>query len=563
MQFQSEKFSIRVQDGLKYNSIIYTIYYLLFTDFFSYLPFLDEINSNIQKYEYQIIQNFIKNSVLNSLVSKNIHIIIMDIYVDNTKFFQKKYSFTSENIDSLNTNEERGLFILEKIFDDLNIFKEDQTQKNKHQFFYDLIFGKNNKNIFDCPIITQKRIVTNAKVPIATNQYYLNPLDGFSQVNFFIDKIQNEQTIQENSFTMAVSENNNSTYKEIQNFGNYYFFDSEYLGVLIDKGFKFNSAFHFEKFVSFDFDLKNFISKVKESQFLSTPTTTTFGDVNFEKFYYSSLNLSLFLPNQDGIIENIIVNPEYFKKAFPTEIFSNTQQITEKYNTILDYLPLFIRNIKCGLRLIYKNNPEQESKEKVKYASEINKISNKEINYYLQKNESLYFKKASSYNNPNDSLISKKTFSELEYNIIKNKGYIIFKQLFDENTGKFFDNFRQTWIPIISIYSDKILNNSSTSEFNNIKEIHDYINDSKNEVLEELKKKMFESEQFQFVYKKLIPVEALLLLQKIDFASENQNFLNFSLLQEPPTSDSAVISKNLKNSMENFINISLKDDKEY
>jgi len=561
MQFKSEKFSIRVQDGLKYNSIIYTIYYFLFTDFFSYLPFLDEINSNIQKYEYQVIQNFIKTSVLNSLVSKNVHIIVMDIYVDNTKFFQKKYSFTTENIDSLNTNEERGLFILEKIFDSLNIFKEDQTQKNKNQFFYDLVFGKNNKNIFDCPIIVQKRAVLNQTVPIVTKKYYSNPLDSFNQVNFFIDQIQAEQSVQESSFTVPVSEDNNNIYSDLKYF-NYYFFDAEYLSLLIDKGFNFNSAFHFERFVSFDFDFKNFISKVKEAQNLSAPTPTAFGNVNFENFYYSSLNLSLFLPNENGIIENIVVNPEYFKKAFPTEILSNVQQITDKYNIILDYLPLFIRNIKCGLRLVYKNNPEQESKEKVKYSSEINKLSNKEINYFLQKDESSLYKKASSYSNI-DSKICKKTFSELEYNIVKNKGYIIFKQLFDENTGKFFDNFRQTWIPIVSIYSDKVLNSSATSEFNNIKEIHDYINDSKSEVLEELKKKMFESEQFQFVYKKLIPVEALLLLQKIDFASENQNFLNFSLQQEPPSSDSVVISKNLKNSMENFINISLKDDKEY
>ena len=122
MKFESEQLSIRVQDGLKYNAILSEIYFVVYDKFMSYLPFINEINDSSN--------NFIKTESIKELNNKNIPEKILEIYADNSDFFNKKYSITKEQVSSKPTNEQSGDLILEKIIDDIEILKNpDKTKK--------------------------------------------------------------------------------------------------------------------------------------------------------------------------------------------------------------------------------------------------------------------------------------------------------------------------------------------------------------------------------------------------------------------------------------------------
>ena len=105
MEYQSEKFSIRAQDGISYNAILSQIYFLLYKEFSSFLPLSSQIA--------EVKGNFIKQELIKNLNEQKFPEKILNVYADNKEFFEKKYSITEAQISVVPTNEQKGDIILE------------------------------------------------------------------------------------------------------------------------------------------------------------------------------------------------------------------------------------------------------------------------------------------------------------------------------------------------------------------------------------------------------------------------------------------------------------------
>lgn len=526
MKFESEKLSIRVQDGLTYNAILSDVYFIVYDKFISYLPFLEEIN---------VSNNSIKSETLKELNLRKIPEKILDIYANNTKFFNKKYSINEQQLSLKTTNEERGDFILEKIIDDIEIFKNPKQIKNKNQFMKDLAFGFDNENIISCPIIVQ-----NSYSQVSNHE--LNE-DGTISKKFFDDIATSSYVISCNKLTSPGLKQNK--------IGNKYFFDKKYYANNIVGLFE-NSGFHFEKFISFDFNKSKYLNSGKDKTLFSLPSGQ---QVNFETFLYSCLNASLFLSDTKGV-EKIVINPEYLKKIFPIAINDSTEANTQYQILINEYFSSFITNIKYGLRLVCRQSTinDKTSKTKISYKKEIDGGTPKlEKNVYTEPKNSLA-KRPSSY--AYESLKEVKdtvsiSFTPMEYFIIKDKSYVLFIDLSKKANEHIY--VRKTWIPIVSVYSDEVLNQSSLLPINpkraeenesfNIKSLHDFIDDNNNKVLKELKEKMITTDEFKLFFTKIIPLNVLGSLEKISTADFSQALINMALMGNDP---STIIARSLR-----------------
>ena len=446
--------------------------------------------------------------------------------------------------------EGKGVFILEKIIDKITfIVTQNNTVK---QNLENIVFGKNNEQIISCPIITQ---------------------NGFLEMdedNLSDDKLLNLQYLEKNNFKVLLpflgTNNKLIDAKEFESkYSNKYFFDKKYFDSFvlnkIDK-----SGFHFEKFIIFDFDKNGFINDPQISFEPPIEFDPSNKELNFELFYYSCLNTCFFLSDSTGT-KNIVVNPEYFKTIFPLNLDGDgkSRQLYD-FNVIEKYFSNFIRNVRYGLRLVCRQSfIEDGGKEsKYKYNEELFKgIKNPfyKTQQYIDTTKQAAFNlnRPSSFNQYKDKKIKdlvELKFTNLEYSILKEKSYI----LFEEKNSL---NYRRIWTPLISVYSDKILNpyGSQIEGDTLLADIHNFIDDIDNVTINELKQKMTNIIDFKYVYERLIPVNTMSLLQNLDISSFNQKTINQELSNNKE--DPALIANSLEKSFSSLLSSSLNDDKEY
>jgi hypothetical protein len=147
------------------------------------------------------------------------------------------------------------------------------------------------------------------------------------------------------------------------------------------------------------------------------------------------------------------------------------------------------------------------------------------------------------------------SLTPMEYSIIKEKSYVLFIDLSILSSHIY---VRRTWVPVVSVYSDEILNQKSLLPINpnrgeesfNVQELHKFIDDNNNKTLNKLKEKMIATEQFKLIFTKLVPLNILGSLEKIGSATNAQVAINAVLLSNDP---STVIAKSLKKNITNTI----------
>jgi len=531
MKFESEKFSIRTQDALTFNAILSEVYFILYDKFVNFLPFYGEI-LDVAK------QNPIKKGCIEELNKRNIPEKILDIYIHNVQYFNNKYSINENMLSSKKTVQEKGDLILEKIIDDVKIEDIDVSKK---KFLKDVVFGSNDQNIIECPIIVQNVYGNSTEVE----------LFGNGTINSDFYKASNLS-----SFKVLCDK----PYGNDINIIHYpfkYYFDKKYFSNL-KPAILYNAGFHFENFLSFDFDVTKFLKRVDVANIASKESD---GYIDFETFIFSCLNSSLFLTNNKDLVKDIKINTQYFQKIFPIDI-QGTPQSIEQYKKILSTFPLFITNIRHGLRLVWKNvNIIEGSFESVLDDSkDIVADSFLKKKTYVEYNGEL-FKRLSNHaitESGKDKTVSESSISSLEYNIIKEKSYILHFESGDANNKK---TIRTSWIPICSVYSNDFSSEKSVkdpSDFN-IKILHDFINDKR--YLDELKEKILKEKDFLFVFEKLIPLSPIFTAQKINTAISLQNKLD-SIMAASINPENAN-AKSLQLAINSTLNNSFKDSKEY
>lgn len=530
MKYQSEEFSIRVQDALMFNAIISEIYFVMHDKFAAFLPFYDE---NIKDLNI----NFIKQQTLLFLDFKGIPEKIFSIYVNNTKFFNEKYSLT-EDMFSKKTVKEKGNIILKKMIDDVQIMDVDSNI-----LIDSIIFGKNKQNIIECPIIVQDSF------DIFT---YISPTqDGKMSSLYYNFKTTKNTSI----FKKIYNKIQGTDVQQILPSFSKYYFDKAYFQQYAD--FLEYSGFHFERFVSFDFEPSQFINFIKNKQELNDLCNQS----EIEEFFFSCLNTSFFLgDNNNSLVRNIKINRQAFKKLFPigVEPQANDPNATKNYNTLLKYLPAFMTNICHGLRLVWRNFDIVEgdkSQTNLNYntdiSSDIGFFSKKTFisnNQSLEKNFSSY----PQYKNLNKDQTTLR-MSSLEYNIIKEKSYILF---FEEGSGSAKKIFRKVLIPVSTVYGQK----KYGGDFS-IQSLHNFVDDKQNTSLDNLIEQIKLEKEFKEVFDKIIPVKYISTIYNMSKTTILQNDLNSTLAL--PISDINRNAKILQQSINNTLNILLKDPKEY
>lgn len=542
MKLESEKLSVRVQNGVQYNSILSDIYFIFYKKFTSYLPLYEQIN--------KIDNNFIKQECIKELTQQKMPEKILNIYVDNVEFFKEKYSITQQQISSLGTVEQKGIFVLEKIIDKISFIT---APKNlAEQNLKDIVFGKKNEKIIGCPIIIQ------------------NKYTEMDEENLSDDKLLDLLFLQKNNFSVKtlfniMSKKMLDTKTLSSESSNKYYFDKKYFDSFIAKMDLNSSGFHFEKFIIFDFDKTGFINNPEISFELPIIFDPKVKKLNFELFYYSCLNAGFFLSDSSGI-KDVVINPEYFKKIFPLNIDGDgiSRQLYD-LEVIEKYFPNFIKNVRYGLRLVCRqsvitDNEKQNSK--YKYSEEVFKgIKNPfyKTQCYIDSTKYKVLERPSSfyyYENKKIKDLIELEFTNLEYSIIKNKSYVLFIEVGTKQ-------IRRNWTPLISVYSDKALNTIGSEMAGDVLlgDIHNFIDDLDNKIIDELKEKMVNIIDFKYVFENLIPINAISLLQNLDAASSVQKQINSKLKDNKE--NSALIANSLEKSFSSLITSSLKDDKEY
>jgi len=529
MKFESEKLSIRVADGLLYFAVISEINRVLYSDFINFLPFIDEISSNEN-------QNFVFDETLKQLEQRDIPRKILDVYTRNVKFFEKKYSIKEGQINSLKDDTERGNFILRKILEDIEIVK----RKAKDSSFKNIVFGENDTNIVECPIITQNSYKKISSVELNS--------DGIINNTFFT---------KEHSFQVKINPNDKNLFqKNIVNEADRYFFEKDYYDSVYNKKEFLDRGFHFEKFISFDFDQDEFIKEISSNEFF---TLSNNGYINFETFYYSCLNLGLFLTktqninanNSKNIEKNIIINPTYMRSIFPKAV-SGTSGETQ-YNLILGVVNKFIKNVKLGLRLVCRQS-NFLGKTDAQYETEQKSLSNIKLStsVLLENGTTNSRRLTRSKYVGSDTIQPTLNMTSLEYAIIKNKSYIIHGEVPNEIKDKK-QFFRSSWFPTISVFYDD--RNNQDASLNEKMMFTD-------EILQELKSKIMGTPEFKYIFKKIIPIEQISVLQKIDISTKAQD-LFFQKINEIPPKPEVLIAKSIRSSLLQTNDFMLKDSKEY
>lgn len=519
MKFESEKLSKRFSDGTIYASILADVNRVVYDNFINYIPFINEIN-------FYKFNSFIKNESLKILNSRDIHEKIIPIYINNKEFFKKKYSIDEKSIKQLSSNLLIGNFILEKIIDDLELNK---APKINELYINEIFGGVNNTNIVDCPTIVQNSY---------TNIPY--ELDAYGKINydFFFQ--------QANNFDVKITSLGNTIVFDKTSV-NKYFFEKNYVDKVIANNNLTNFGFHFEKFVCFDFDQQNFISELNDKALL-TQESVNGKYIDFLTFYYSCLNLGFFL-SENAKVKDIIVSQEYFKKVLLLSGVNSASAIAEsQFESLKKYFPKFITNLRLGLRLvcrqsIFANDFVEINKNiKLSYSSE----EQYGANIKLQKLLNLIVRNQKfAPTLPVQGTLTYdvvKPFSSLEYNIIKNKSHILHTSAPNGNL------FAYVWHPIVSVFSPTSLED--------LVEFSDFF------IIDDLKKQIIKTDEFKYVFSKLIPMNDMSIIQKTNTASKIQNFLNQNL-DNPNNNNETRIAKSLKNTLLNTTDILLKDDKEY
>jgi hypothetical protein len=82
------------------------------------------------------------------------------------------------------------------------------------------------------------------------------------------------------------------------------------------------------------------------------------------------------------------------------------------------------------------------------------------------------------------------------------------------------------------------------------------------EILQELKSKIMGTPEFKYIFKKIIPIEQISVLQKIDISTKAQD-LFFQKINEIPPKPEVLIAKSIRSSLLQTNDFMLKDSKEY
>lgn len=527
MKFESEKLSIRLQDGLLFNGILSQIYLILYEKFITFLPFYNEI----MKFD-----NFVKSEVIKVLNEKGMTEKILDIYVDNKSFFEKRYLIKEKDIVQKTNNLDRASLIFEKMIEEI-IFSDPIEKDNNIK---KIVFGLDNSNIIDCPVIIK-------------NQW--NSLFALSSQskNFFELFYHSEGDLVAQSYNF---------YPEFYNKSgvNVYYFEKNYFQNNIkNKKFHDKRGFHFETFVSFDFNKSKFMSSLGTSN----------ADDEHELFLFSFLNTCFFLSKDDKPLQNIIINVDLFKKLFfPLDVQYPPRKEAEKN------LKNFISNIKVGLRMVSRMGAFPTLKEPNKqYIADYN-IEDYSLDSIKEEKDffDLYTssdKFAISYIadkpflnvpqlQPLVNLAIKIKFTNLEKNVLKDKSFALFS--YDPQNVNY---IMHTWIPIVSVSSAKFSGEYTYQNINN------FIDEKLD--IEKLKDKMIKTKEFKFIFEKFIPIDIISLISKTSNAIKLKQGLDTVMSQDmsqldlnDPKNIKIFFANTMKMSINNSVNVSTKDkQKEY
>mgnify|MGYP003340919989 CR=1 FL=1 len=452
-QFKSIEYSVRTQDALAFYGILSQIYSEIYTKYYGHLHFFKNANEETL-FKDSIIQSIETKNAQQKL--KNIQEKILEIYVDNSAFFEKKYFVKKSEISALSNNKDKGNYILRKVIDNFDFSSFSTVQS----FLKEVVF----KDVYPCEVIVQNNFIPSTKNSI---KY----IDGSIKSDFF---------------KTAFSTIENKFYRISSLPQNFYYLD----GGLT----KFTKPpFYFEYFLSYDFDRTNFVF---DDQFMIDPQ----GDISaFESFLFSCLNTSFFLSTKTNpVTKNIIVNPYHFQKIFPKKITDNDASVQKSYETRLNIIKNkmrnFISNVRLGMRLVYcndfietatKNQPIINNLKKPKTFSSVDE-------YSIMKQDDLLSSYLGAYGGTDEWRINTKEtfFSELEKNIIKDKSHVLYYK--DGNQSKV-----RRAVPIVYVYDEPL----PVEKINN-DDIFDYISSTINEnssVINSLKDKMMMTEEFKII----------------------------------------------------------------
>jgi hypothetical protein len=255
--------------------------------------------------------------------------------------------------------------------------------------------------------------------------------------------------------------------------------------------------------------------------------------------------------NSKNIEKNIIINPTYMRSIFPKAV-SGTSGETQ-YNLILGVANKFITNVKLGLRLVCRQS-NFLGKTDAQYEAEQKSLSNIKLSTsVLLENDTTNSRRLTrSKYVGSDTIQPTLNMTSLEYAIIKNKSYIIHGEVPNEIKDKK-QFFRSSWFPIISVFYDD--RNNQDASLNEKMMFTD-------EILQELKSKIMGTPEFKYIFKKIIPIEQISVLQKIDISTKAQD-LFFQKINEIPPKPEVLIAKSIRSSLLQTNDFMLKDSKEY
>lgn len=352
MQFESQKISERVQDGLLYNAILSKIYFTICDTFIAFMPFIGELSD---------FDNVIKSEILKKLNDKSLIDKLLGLYADNKTFFESQYNITESDVESLNTDSDRADLIIGAILDQINLFPNDLNSV-QHLQSKRAIFGANDENIVECPAILRNwpNLANASTIPVIFTP--TNDKPTFKDI-YYSDTYFN--------YTNGSGED----YRDI--FFHDYYFDNVLKKKVKDPE---GAGYHFETFVSFDFDRSKYDFEQDKNairgfyypnELQDLNNDPTFYGPDYETILFTYLDTCFYLPNwfKEDKTKNIIVNPTIFKAFFsPNEEdlpelsygANGTNYTIDKFHMnngrmlVQKYLSKFISNIRVGIRLVHR-----------------------------------------------------------------------------------------------------------------------------------------------------------------------------------------------------------------
>lgn len=433
MIFESSKYSSRVNDSMILANILTKINSIVYDKTFLFLAFKDNPNildviSNICLEELDKLEEQKQDKTREDALS---------LYIKNKMYFEKTFFIKNSDVESLKTNKEKSDFIIKYMLKNLYGILSESFYEFSYLYFIDDFI---KKNLYDCPVIVEKPNVSIS-----------------AQVLSDKSEITSDLILDKNSY-YSFSEKPKILY-----------FDKNFLSLnppLQQHGI------HFEKYVIFDFDRKNF---------------TQFQQTTYGSLLAKNLNLSFFLGTNTDKLINVVINQEMFKRIFPAGI-SNDVKLDKELKTIENSLPSFISNFRIGMRAVFRSVDQYPEEHVNKVIFNANK-----------------FKQTTT--------IGGKIFTKADFDVIKNKSLL----LFSKEKQKFIKKHKHIFLA-----------NVETTPFNfanfNIVKLHEYINDKKN--INDLIFKIKMNNDFASAFYNLIPVEKIEDLAKMVIISGEQNSLN-------------------------------------